>query len=101
MEGRQRVRMGQYLARARRVPAYRDHSGPDLAALQFAAALKMTVCAALLAALANPFHSASQPGAYAAANAFLDGLAWRLREEGNACGPGSASTIWAICSNDR
>lgn len=31
-----------------------DHAGPDLAALQYAAALKMTICAGLLAALLDP-----------------------------------------------
>jgi formate hydrogenlyase subunit 4 len=31
-----------------------DHSGPDLAALQYGAAVKMTVCASLLATLLNP-----------------------------------------------
>jgi formate hydrogenlyase subunit 4 len=48
-----------------------DHSGPDLAALQYAAAMKLTVCAALLAALVNPFHAASQPAAFAAGNLAL------------------------------
>lgn len=32
-----------------------DHSGPDLAIVQYAAALKMTIGAVLLAALVNPF----------------------------------------------
>lgn len=32
-----------------------DHSGPDLAAMQFASALKMTIYAGLIAALLNPF----------------------------------------------
>jgi formate hydrogenlyase subunit 4 len=31
-----------------------DHSGPDLAAVQYAAAMKLTVCAALIATLVNP-----------------------------------------------
>ena len=31
-----------------------DHSGPDLAAVQYAAAMKLTVCAALIATLLNP-----------------------------------------------
>jgi formate hydrogenlyase subunit 4 len=31
-----------------------DHSGPDLAALQYGSAIKMTVCAALVATLLNP-----------------------------------------------
>jgi formate hydrogenlyase subunit 4 len=32
-----------------------DHSGPELAAMQYAAALKMTLYASLIAALLNPF----------------------------------------------
>lgn len=32
-----------------------DHSGPELAAMQYAAALKMTMYAGLIAALLNPF----------------------------------------------
>ena len=32
-----------------------DHSGPELAAMQYAAALKMTIYAGLIAALLNPF----------------------------------------------
>ncbi len=31
-----------------------DHSGPDLAALQYAAAMKLTLCAALVATVVNP-----------------------------------------------
>ncbi len=38
-----------------------DHSGPDLAILQYAAGLKLTVCAALIAGLLNPVSWASQP----------------------------------------
>ena len=38
-----------------------DHSGPDLAAMQYAAALKMTIYAGLIAALLNPFDPASAP----------------------------------------
>lgn len=38
-----------------------DHGGPDLAAVQYAAALKLTVCAALVAGLVNPLHLASPP----------------------------------------
>lgn len=33
-----------------------DHSGPDLAFVQYAAAMKMTIGAALIAALLNPFY---------------------------------------------
>jgi len=36
-----------------------DHSGVDLAVIQFASALKLMVCAALVATLINPFHGAS------------------------------------------
>jgi formate hydrogenlyase subunit 4 len=38
-----------------------DHSGPDLAAMQYAAALKMTIYAGLIAALLNPFDPAGAP----------------------------------------
>ncbi len=38
-----------------------DHSGPELAAMQYAASLKMTVYAGLIAALLNPFDPASAP----------------------------------------
>jgi len=38
-----------------------DHSGPDLAAMQYAAALKMTIYAGLIAALLNPFDPVSAP----------------------------------------
>lgn len=38
-----------------------DHGGPDLAAVQYAAALKLTVCAALVAGLVNPLRLASPP----------------------------------------
>ncbi|MDG5974978.1 NAD-dependent dehydrogenase subunit [Hydrogenophaga taeniospiralis CCUG 15921] len=38
-----------------------DHSGPDLAAMQYAAALKMTLYAGLIAALLNPFNPLTQP----------------------------------------
>ena len=38
-----------------------DHSGPDLAAMQYAAALKMTIYAGLIAALLNPFDPMSAP----------------------------------------
>lgn len=34
-----------------------DHSGPELAAIQFATAVKMTLCAAMIATLVNPFRS--------------------------------------------
>jgi formate hydrogenlyase subunit 4 len=37
-----------------------DHSGPELAAMQYAAALKMTIYAGLIAALLNPFDPLAQ-----------------------------------------
>lgn len=39
-----------------------DHSGPELAAMQYAAALKMTFYAGLIAALLNPFNPWQSPG---------------------------------------
>lgn len=48
-----------------------DHSGPDLAAIQYAAAIKMTVCAGLLAALLNPVDPVSAPALAAATNLAL------------------------------
>jgi formate hydrogenlyase subunit 4 len=38
-----------------------DHSGPELAAMQYAAALKMTLYAGLIAALINPFSPHDEP----------------------------------------
>ena len=38
-----------------------DHSGPELAAMQFAAGLKMTLYAGLMATLLNPFDPLSEP----------------------------------------
>ncbi len=38
-----------------------DHSGPELAAMQYAAGLKMTIYAGLIAALLNPFDVATAP----------------------------------------
>jgi formate hydrogenlyase subunit 4 len=38
-----------------------DHSGPELAAMQFAAALKMTIYAGLIASLLNPFEAQVEP----------------------------------------
>lgn len=38
-----------------------DHSGPELAAMQYAAALKMTLYAGLIAALLNPFDPLRMP----------------------------------------
>lgn len=45
-----------------------DQSGPDLAAVQYAGAIKLTVCAGLLAALLNPLGPASGPALFAATN---------------------------------
>lgn len=38
-----------------------DHSGPELAAMQYAAGLKMTLYAGLIAALINPFNPLAAP----------------------------------------
>lgn len=38
-----------------------DHSGPELAAMQFASALKLTIYAGLIAALLNPFDLQASP----------------------------------------
>ena len=38
-----------------------DHSGPELAAMQYAAALKMTLYAGLIATLLNPFNPYTDP----------------------------------------
>lgn len=38
-----------------------DHSGPELAAMQYAAGLKMTLYAGLIAALINPFNPLTAP----------------------------------------
>ncbi|MCY1202359.1 Hydrogenase-4 component C [compost metagenome] len=45
-----------------------DHSGPELAAMQYAAALKMTLYAGLIAALLNPFDPLDAPLACVAAS---------------------------------
>lgn len=53
-----------------------DHSGPALAAMQLAAAIKMTICAGLIAALLNPFDPLRQPvAAVAATVALMAGVA--------------------------
>jgi formate hydrogenlyase subunit 4 len=44
-----------------------DHSGPDLAALQYGAALKLTLCAALIASLLDPLRDDTTPAALVAA----------------------------------
>lgn len=67
-----------------------DHSGPDLAAMQYAAALKMTIYAGLIAALLNPFDPLDAPlacvcatlllmGAVAVAVGCVESLVARLR----------------------
>ncbi|HET9553725.1 MAG TPA: NADH-quinone oxidoreductase subunit H [Anaeromyxobacteraceae bacterium] len=43
-----------------------DHAGPDLAAVQYAAALKLTLCASLVAGLVDPLHGAGGAAAAAA-----------------------------------
>jgi len=48
-----------------------DHSGPELAAMQYASALKMTIYAGLLAALLNPFDPLIAPAACAAASLLI------------------------------
>jgi formate hydrogenlyase subunit 4 len=48
-----------------------DHSGPDLAALQYAAALKLFTCASILAAILNPFSAETQPVAATAVSLVL------------------------------
>jgi len=53
-----------------------DHSGPELAAMQYAAALKMTMYAGLIAALLNPFDPLAQPaGCLLASLAIMAGVA--------------------------
>jgi len=51
-----------------------DHGGPDLAAVQYAAALKLTVCSALVAGLVNPLRPGGHPAAAAAASLALTAL---------------------------
>ena len=51
-----------------------DHSGPDLAAVQYAAALKLTLCSALAAGLLNPLRGGGQPVAAAALGLLLTAL---------------------------
>jgi formate hydrogenlyase subunit 4 len=48
-----------------------DHSGPDLAAVQYAAAVKLTVCAALIATVLNPLSPAERPALAMVANVAL------------------------------
>lgn len=50
-----------------------DHSGPELAMLQYAAGLKMTIYMGLLAALLNPFPLTTQPWWSAAASLAIIG----------------------------
>jgi formate hydrogenlyase subunit 4 len=67
-----------------------DHSGPELAAMQYAAAIKMTLYAGLIAALLNPFDPLTAPvacvvaslltmGAVAVAVGCVESLVARLR----------------------
>ncbi|WP_305074601.1 respiratory chain complex I subunit 1 family protein [Propionivibrio sp.] len=48
-----------------------DHSGPELAAMQYAAAMKMVLYAGLIAALLNPFDPFASPAAAAAVSLAL------------------------------
>ena len=48
-----------------------DHSGPDLAAVQYASAMKLTLCAALIAGLLNPVRAAGAPALAVAVNLVL------------------------------
>lgn len=48
-----------------------DHSGPDLAALQAAAAVKLTVGLSLIAALINPLSGAGEPALVGAVNVLI------------------------------
>jgi formate hydrogenlyase subunit 4 len=48
-----------------------DHSGPDLAAVQYAAAMKMTLCATVIAGLLNPFLAGDRPVLEVAVNLAL------------------------------
>jgi formate hydrogenlyase subunit 4 len=53
-----------------------DHSGPELAAMQFASALKLTIYAGLIAALLNPFDLQARPlPAVVAALSIMGGVA--------------------------
>ncbi|MBI2396963.1 MAG: NADH-quinone oxidoreductase subunit H [Xanthomonadales bacterium] len=53
-----------------------DHSGPELAAMQYAAAIKLTIYAGLIAALLNPFDAQQAPmSATAAAIALMIAVA--------------------------
>lgn len=48
-----------------------DHSGPDLAALQYASAMKLTLLASLIAGLLNPLPEGARGGASAIAHLVL------------------------------
>jgi formate hydrogenlyase subunit 4 len=48
-----------------------DHSGPELAAMQYAAGLKMTLYAGLIATLLNPFAPVTDPLVAVAASVFI------------------------------
>jgi len=51
-----------------------DHSGPELAAMEYAAALKMTIYAGLIAALVNPFDPRLAPVAALLTSMFVMGV---------------------------
>jgi formate hydrogenlyase subunit 4 len=48
-----------------------DHGGPDLAAVQYATAMKLTLCAALIAGVLNPVSAAEHPALAVAAQLAL------------------------------
>lgn len=48
-----------------------DHSGPELAAMQYGAAIKMTMYAGLIAALLNPFDPLAEPVACVTASLLI------------------------------
>jgi formate hydrogenlyase subunit 4 len=51
-----------------------DHSGPDLAAVQYAAAVKLTLCAAVIAALLSPLPPHASPWLAVPTSLLLTGL---------------------------
>jgi formate hydrogenlyase subunit 4 len=93
-----------------------DHSGPELAAMQYAAALKMTLYAGLIAALLNPLDPLTQTAlsvlaalvimaAVAVAVGCVESLTARLRMPlvpvylilGSLCAAGClAATAWLV-----
>lgn len=85
-----------------------DHSGPELAAMQFAGAIKMTIYAGLIAALLNPFDVSTQPlagvlasllimASVAVAVGCVESLTARLRMNYVPCYLMGASALSALC----